>query len=96
MPSLFDREFEDRLIELCASGSVDPHAWRGYGSSFFMGGLAVLLAGARGFERETYLTLAEQLHPGASTVGLFQEWLDRSPISPSRFLPTARKRKGID
>ena len=64
-------------------------------TAFFMGGLAVLLAGARGFERGRYLKLAEALHPGVSTPEVFGMWLKRSPVQPSRFLPMARRRKGI-
>lgn len=66
-PGTFSREDEDRLLDLCASGNTDPSAWSGHGAGFFMGGLAVLLAGARGFEREKYLRLAEALHVGVST-----------------------------
>jgi hypothetical protein len=93
MPVPFSREYEDRLLDLCASGNTDVDAWRAHGPSFFMGGLAVLLAGARGFERERYLRLAEILHPGVSTPEVFAMWLSRSPLRPARFLPMARKRK---
>jgi hypothetical protein len=93
MPVPFSREYEDRLLDLCASGNTDTDAWRAHGPGFFMGGLAVLLAGARGFERERYLRLAETLHPGASTPEVFAMWLSRSPLRPARFLPMARKRK---
>ena len=95
MPESYGREYEDGLLDLCASGNVDPAAWRASGPAFFMGGLAVLLAGARGFERGRYLKLAEALHPGVSTPEVFGMWLKRSPVQPSRFLPMARRRKGI-
>src|ERR1039457_1418604 len=52
LPNTFDREYEDDLVDLCASGNVDPDVWRAHGPGFFVGGLAVLLASARGFERE--------------------------------------------
>lgn len=95
MPGELTRDYEDELLDLAASGNVDPSAWRGRGPSFFMGGLAVLLAGARGFEREPYLRLAEALHPGVSAPEVFDLWLRRSPVRAARFLPMARKRKRV-
>ncbi len=89
----FGREDEDRLLDLCASGNTDPAAWSGHGAGFFMGGLAVMLAGARGFEREKYLRLAEALHAGVSTPEVFGLWLERTPVQPSRFLPMLRMRR---
>ena len=95
MPRAFGREYEDNLLDLCATGDVDPDVWRAHGPGFFMGGLAVLLASARGFERERYLRLAEALHPGISTPEVFALWLKRSPLRAARFLPMARRRRGI-
>jgi len=95
MPKSFNRDFEDDLLDLCASGNADPDAWRVHGPGFFMGGLAVLLASARGFERERYLRLAETLHPGVSTPEVFAMWLKQSPLRPARFLPMARRRKHV-
>ncbi len=95
LPGRFDREYEDRLLDLAASGRVDPGVWRGHGPGFFMAGLAVMLAGARGFERERYLRLAEALHAGISTPEVFAAWLRKSPVRPARFLPMARRRKGL-
>lgn len=60
-----------------------------------MGGLAVLLASARGFERERYLRLAESLHPGISSPEVFGQWLHTTPLRAARFLPMARKRRGL-
>ena len=94
MPATFDREYEDALLGLCASGNTDATLWLAQGPGFFMGGLAVLLAGARGFDRERYLRLAEALHPGVSTPEVFALWLARTPVQASRFLPMARRRKG--
>jgi hypothetical protein len=94
-PETMGRDVEDKLLDLAASGNVEPHVWRGYGPGFFMGGLAVTLASARGFERERYLRLAEALHPGVSTPEVFAMWLKKSPVRPSRFLPMARKRKRL-
>src|SRR6266851_8262470 len=95
MPKSFDRDYEDDLLALCASGDTDPDAWRSHGPGFFMGGLAVVLASARGFERERYLRLAEILHPGVSSPEAFAMWLKRSPLRPARFLPMARRRKHL-
>jgi hypothetical protein len=95
MPESLDRDYEDALLDLCAARQLDANVWRAHGPSFFMGGLAVLLAGARGFDRERHLRLAETLHPGVSTPEVFGMWLKRSPISSSRFLPMARKRAGL-
>lgn len=95
MPDRFSRDYEDRLLDLAASANLDPDSWRAHGPGFFMGGLAVMLAGSRGFDRERYLRLAEALHPGVSTPEVFGLWLKKSPVRPSRFLPRARKRKNL-
>lgn len=95
VPGKAGRDYEDKLLDLAASGNTDPEVWRGYGAGFLMGGLAVMLASARGFERERYLRLAEALHPGVSTPEVFGMWLKKSPVRPSRFLPMARRRKGL-
>lgn len=91
----YDRDYEDKLLDLAAAGSADPAVWRAYGPGFLMGGLAVMLASARGFERGRYLRLAETLHPGVSTPEVFDMWLKKFPVRPSRFLPLARRRKGV-
>ena len=91
-PARLDRPLEEALLDLAASGNVDPAAWRARGPGFFMGGLAVMLASARGFERERYLRLAEALHPGVSNPEVFGTWLTQSPLRASRFLPMVRKR----
>lgn len=93
IPGQYGREYEEQLLDLSASGSVDPNTWRAHGPAFFMGGLAVMLASAGGFAREPYLRLAETLHPGVSTPEVFGLWLRNSPVRPSRFLPLARKRR---
>ena len=95
VPEMFGRDYEDRLLDLSASGNVEPNVWRGHGPAFFMGGLAVMLASARGFERERYFKLAENLHPGVSTPEVFGMWLKKSPVRPFRFLPMARRRKRL-
>ena len=91
-PAGFDREAESRLLDLAASRDVDPVAWRSHGPAFFMAGLAVMLASAKGFAREPLLRLAETLHPGSSSPEAFAAWLAQSPVRPSRFLPMARQR----
>lgn len=92
-PSAWSREFEDALLNLCASGDTDASTWSALGPAWFMGGLAVLLAGTRGFDRSRYLRLAELLHPGVSTPEVFGAWLTGSPLKPARFLPMLRRRR---
>lgn len=94
-PETLTRELESQLLDLAASGDTDPAAWKRNCSPFFMGGLAVLLAGARGFDREKYLRLAELLHPGVTSPEIFGQWLRATPVRAARFLPMARKRKGL-
>jgi hypothetical protein len=86
-PALMDREYEERLLNLCASRSLASAHWTGIGPRFFMAGLAVMMASVAGFDRRGLLALAEQLHPGASEPAVFAYWLERSPLRPSRFLP---------
>ena len=95
LPASFDRDYEEALLDLAASGELDADVWRARGPGFFMGGLAVLLASAHGFERERYLRLAEELHPGISAPETFGLWLARSALRAARFLPMARQRKGV-
>ena len=85
--AVFGRAREEELLELCASGNTDASVWQTHGSGFFMGGLAVMLASVRGFDRRRYLELAEALHPGISQPEVFAIWLERSPLRPARFLP---------
>jgi len=85
-PARVDREYEQRLLELCASGHLDPALWASAGPRFFMAGLAVMLASAGAGDRRDLLALAERLHPGAGEVAVFERWLARSPVRPTRFL----------
>ena len=94
-PERLSRDLEMQLLDLAASGNTHSTSWRQHGSPFFMGGLAVMLASARGFDREKYLRLAETLHVGVSNPEIFSQWLLATPVRASRFLPMARKRKGI-
>jgi hypothetical protein len=89
-PEAFDRGYEQQLLKLGASRTVDPRHWETLGPRFFMAGLAVMLAGMPEFDRRGLLTLAEELHPGASEPAVFARWLKASPLRPSRFLPMLR------
>jgi hypothetical protein len=86
-PRSVDREYEERLGQLCVARSLEPGRWASLGPKFFMAGLAVMLASVPEFDRRALLNLAESLHPGASEPEVFARWLQRSPIRPSRFLP---------
>jgi hypothetical protein len=86
-PAQLDRDYEEQLLDLCASGDIDPKRWRSCGPPFFMAGLAVMLASVPEFDRRLLLDLAEALHAGSSQVEVFALWLQRSPVRPSRFLP---------
>lgn len=91
----FGREQEDALLDLCASGSLDPSTWRRHGAGFFMGGVAVMLASVRGFDRRRYLALGEDLHPGVTQPEVFEQWLQASPLRPARFLPLLERRSAV-
>ena len=91
-PAALRREDEERLIEFCAARNMEPAAWRSTGPAFFMAGLATMLASADGFDRRRYLALAEALHPGVTNAEVFDLWLGRSPVRPSRFLPSLAQR----
>jgi DNA-binding phage protein len=84
-PGRVDRDYEERLVRLCASRSLDVDRWRELGPAFFMAGLAVALASRRGFDRRGLLALAEELHPGAGEPQVFERWLHSSPLRPTRF-----------
>ena len=90
--AVFGRAREEALLDLCASGNTEPAAWLAQGGGFFMGGLAMLLAGASRFDRRRYIELAEALHPGISHPEVFELWLQRSPVRAARFLPLLRHR----
>ena len=87
LPASMDREYEERLLDLCTSRALNPDRWEQLGPRFFMAGLAVMLASTRDFDRRSLLALAEELHPGASEPTVFARWLKASPLRPSRFLP---------
>jgi DNA-binding phage protein len=86
-PSELSRDYEQQLLTLCASRTLNPLSWAGAGPAFFMAGLAVMLASNADADRSGLLKLAETLHPGATELPVFATWLRRSPLRPSRFLP---------
>jgi DNA-binding phage protein len=86
-PAAVHRPYEEQLLNLCASRTLELSQWERLGPRFFMAGLAVMMASAAGFDRRGLLALAEQLHPGASEPEVFGRWLKASPVRPSRFLP---------
>ena len=86
-PEVLNWDYEEQLLNLCASRSLAPRRWTALGPNFFMAGLAVMLASIEGFDRPGMLALAEALHPGASEPEVFSRWLQRSPLRPYRFLP---------
>ena len=86
-PATMNRDYECQLLDLCASRSLALDRWTQLGPRFFMAGLAVMVAGVTGYDRRGLLALAEELHPGSSEPAVFSQWLARSPLRPSRFLP---------
>lgn len=89
-PAEVNRDLEERLADLCAKDETDPERWTALGPPFFMAGLAVMLSGVAGRDRSALLELAERLHPGASEPPVFARWIERSPVRPSRFLPSVK------
>jgi len=86
-PEEFGRSYEAELLRLCSSRALDPARWLALGPPYFMAGLALLVSSMRGFDRRRLVALAEGLHPGISEPVVFDRWLQRSPLQPSRFLP---------
>jgi len=91
-PERVDRGFEAQVVDLAASGSTSPDAWRPLGPSFFLAGFATMLASLSGFDRQRWLALAEALHPGATEPRVFERWLAGTPLPPSRVLPMVIER----
>ena len=90
VPAGLDRQAEERLVRLAASGDLRPTRWERAGPSYLLAGLATMLASQDEFDRVRLLALAERLHPGMSRPGTFAQWLATSPVRPSRFLPMVR------
>ena len=91
-PAKLNRDYERQLLEFCALRTLDCARWAELGPTFFMAGIAVMLASTSDFDRRNYLALAEQLCPGASTPEVFAQWLKGTPVRPSRFLPLLKIR----
>jgi len=92
LPGRYDRDFEERLLELAASRNTDPARWRETGPGFFMGGFAVMLSSDPHFDRSAYLGLGDRLHPGISSPEAFGVWLALTPLRPYRFMPMLNER----
>lgn len=86
-PAVVDRRLETRLVDLLRSRSTCVEKWREAGPTFFLAGLAVTVASVPGFDRRSYLDLAEALHPGASEPRVFARWLTETPLPPNRLVP---------
>lgn len=86
-PVEIGRDYEESLLRLCVSGSLDLAQWVAMGPHFFMAGLAVMLASVDKYDRCGLLLLSENISPGASKLDIFERWLKHSPLKPSRFLP---------
>ena len=86
-PLAMARDYEEELLRLGALRDLDATRWKSAGPAFFMAGVAVMLGSVRGLDRRGLLDLAEQLHPGVTEPAVFDLWLARSPVRPSRFLP---------
>jgi DNA-binding transcriptional ArsR family regulator len=72
-----DRDGQMLLAGLCAHMPPDADLWRELGTTEFLAGLAVLLAGHTGYDRTMYLTLAESLQSGASTLEQYEAWYQK-------------------
>lgn len=90
MPSRWDRDTEDALVKLCASGNLDVRRWLDAGPRYFMAGLATLCANDSEADRAGYLALAQALCPAMRDPAEFARWLDCTPARPTRFLPMLR------
>jgi hypothetical protein len=86
-PAVVDRHLESKLLDMLSTRSSRADDWWPLGPTFFLAGLAVTLASAPGFDRRSYLDLAETLHPGATEPRVFAKWLAETPLPPARFLP---------
>lgn len=86
-PRTVDRALESQLLQLVSTGTTRPEDWRPHGPGFFLAGLAMMLASVPRLDRPRYVALAEALHPGASDPRVFSQWLEATPLPPSRFLP---------
>ena len=88
----WNRDVEERLLKLCASGDFRPSRWRRAGEPAFMAALAAMLGALDIFDRPRLFALAEALHPGMSSAHEFEKWLAGRALDPARFLPMVRAR----
>ena len=95
LPTVFGRAEEDALLDLCASGSLDLERWLAVGPRWFMAGVAMMMARGTGPERRAMALLAETLSPGMSTVDSFGQWLELSPVKPTRFFSMLEHRRSV-
>jgi hypothetical protein len=92
MPS--DRDTERSFVEFCAHFPPDAELWSQFGDRKFLAGVAVLLAGHSGFDRAAYLTLAEALYPGSSSLEQYEKWhRTYKPSFPRLFSMIDRERR---
>ncbi len=92
-PQRLDRDDEERGLALAASGKRERERVRAAGPPVCTARGAEALDSVRAGDRHALLNLAETLHPGSSTPEVFQLWLDRSPVKPSRFVPMLNARQ---
>lgn len=85
-----DRNGEERLVQLCASGDLRPSRWLRAGDRRLLAGVATVLASQPGEDRVRLLALAERLYPGMSTPEEFARWLAETRVRASRLLPLVR------
>jgi len=69
-----DRDTEESFVRFCAFVPPDPELWAKFGDPGFLAGTAVWLSAHTGFDRATYLGLADALQPGASTLEAYRRW----------------------
>lgn len=81
-----DRDREKRMIDLCAHMPPAAELWRDFGDAAFLAGIAVMLAGHTGYERDAYLALAESLHAGASMIENYERWYQKHRPDFARLL----------
>jgi hypothetical protein len=89
-----DREAEEAFVGFCAHFPPDAGLWRQSGDPEFLAGVAVMLAGHSGFDRASYLALAETLCPGSSSVEQYENWhRTHRPDFPRLFSMIDRERR---
>lgn len=92
MPS--DRAAEKALADFCAHFPPDAALWRQFGDPGFLAGVATMLAGHHGFERSSYLALAEALFPGSTSAEQYEAWHRKyKPDFPRLFSMIDRERR---